>query len=159
MQNEEKVLMAVDLSLSNTGVAIFDLNENIVNISSISTDSKEEHPKRIRKIVDEILDLANKFKPMVIVLEKGFFRFAASSAALNRVQGAIMYVLHNYDMVFYSPSTIKKAVSGKGNSSKEIVKESVLKKYPDLTLNNLDESDACAIGMTYFIKGRDKEDG
>ena len=40
----------------------------------------------------------------------------------------------------------------KGDATKKQVQEIILKKYADIKFSNEDESDAFAVGLTYFIK-------
>lgn len=146
--------MALDLSLTNTGIAIFDNNQNIIHIDNATTDSKDCYPLRLKIIFDKIKELANKYLPSVVVIEKGFTRFHASTQALFRVQGVVMLALYNHLQVFYSPSTIKKCITGKGNASKDAVLQEVIKIYPDVEIKNTDQSDAIAVGITYFRKSK-----
>lgn len=154
MQNDNEYIMALDLSLTNTGIAIFDNNENVVYIDNAPTDSKDCYPLRLKAIFDKIRELANQYSPSVIVIEKGFTRFHASTQALFRVQGVVMLAVYNYLQIFYSPSTIKKCVAGKGNASKSAVLQEVVKIYPDVDIKNTDQSDAIAVGITYFRKSK-----
>lgn len=159
MQNEKKYIMALDLSLTNTGIAIFDNNENIVCIDNAPTNPKDDYPLRLKTIFDKIKLLAEQYLPSVIVIEKGFTRFHASTQALFRVQGIAMLALCDYKQIFYSPSTIKKYVAGKGNASKNTVLKKIIEIYPQIEIKNTDQSDAIAVGVTYFKKLKEgKED-
>jgi Holliday junction resolvasome RuvABC endonuclease subunit len=43
-------------------------------------------------------------------------------------------------------------VGGKGNMTKEEIYYAIKEKYPKVRLQNYDESDAFAVGLTYLIK-------
>jgi Holliday junction resolvasome RuvABC endonuclease subunit len=45
-------------------------------------------------------------------------------------------------------------VGGKGNLKKEQLRDIIYKKYDTIQFHNLDESDAFAIGMTYFLENK-----
>ena len=155
MQRKNGFIYGLDLSLSNSGVAICDdISKKFVHISSISTNSKDNYPDRLKTIADAIQELSGKYPPKIVVFESGFYRYPKSTQALYRVQGAVMYILSDYDQLFYPPSTIKKVVCGKGNASKELVQKSVLRQFPNLEFENMDQSDAVAVVITYL-----KEDG
>ena len=145
-------IWGLDLSLTSTGGAIFNFKGKPEHIFSIQTDSKMEYGCRLKTIVDHLLIVKKEFPTSTIVLENGFFRFVLSTEALYRVQGAVMYAFSDCNQIFYPPSTVKKTVAGKGTSKKEEVQRSVLDRYPDLVFANNDESDAVAVGLTYFIK-------
>ncbi len=152
MQNEEKVLMAVDLSLSNTGVAIFSLDGKPIKVISISTDSKKERGERLKEIADGIIEIKQGYNLEEIVIEQGFSRYALSTQALYNVQGVILYLLCEYPHFFYAPSTIKKVITGKGNASKAKVQEIVSEIFPDLKIEDNDQSDAVAAGIAHLIE-------
>jgi len=152
MQNEEKVLMAVDLSLSNTGIALFTYNGKPLKILSISTNSKEERSKRLREIGQAIIDIKNNYNLSEIVIEQGFYRYATSTQTLYQVQGVLLYLLHEYPHYFYAPSTIKKIVTGKGNASKLKVQEIISQVFPLLEFEDTDQSDAVAVALAHMIK-------
>jgi hypothetical protein len=45
---------------------------------------------------------------------------------------------------------IKIVVTGSGKADKDQVRKSVLKQWKDIVINNDDESDSLAVGLTYF---------
>jgi Holliday junction resolvasome RuvABC endonuclease subunit len=150
--------MALDLSLSNTGIAIFDEEENVIELGSAPTNRKDSYAVRLKTIADRVQYFASKYLLSTVVIERGFTKFHASTQALFRVQGAVMLVLYKYPQIFYSPTTIKKCLSGKGNASKDLILEKVLKIYPTVEVSNTDESDAIAVGVTYFKKMKEEEE-
>ena len=150
-------ILCLDLSLSCTGVAIFDKNQNVIFTDTIPTDSKDEYAYRLKIIADKIDYLATRYPPSVVVIERGFSRYHLSSEALWRVQGVAILMLWEYKQIFYSPSTVKKCLTGRGNSSKDEVKGAVLKIYPNLKIETNDISDAIGLGITYFRKGDSDE--
>ena len=147
-------IIALDLSLSNTGVCIFDENENPVEVFSVKTDSKLSHALRLKTIADAFLDIRSKHKIDKIIIEKGFSRFNVSTQVVFMVHGIAQYIFCDYEQIYIAPSTVKKIVSGKGNSDKKVLAGFVKEVYPSLVFKNEDESDAVAIGLAYFM-GRD----
>jgi crossover junction endodeoxyribonuclease RuvC len=151
-KNIDNYIYAFDLSLSNSGVCIFDENGNPIKILSIPTSSKQEHKDRLKQIGDELLKLRKKYKTNLIILESGFSRHAASTQAIFKVVGMVQYLFSDATQITYAPSSIKKIVTGSGRSEKSIVQESVLKMFPYLKFKNEDESDAVSVGLAYFIE-------
>lgn len=154
----EYYLWALDLSLSNTGVAIFNDDGFLMINFSIPTTPKIDTQKRL-KVIGDTLSEYRKFYPCkTIVIENAFSRFNIATQMLYRVRGLCEYLFSDCLIVGYSPNKIKKAITGNGKSDKEEVKKFVVEKYPNLILSDYDCTDAVAIGITYFInKGLENE--
>jgi len=148
----KKYVWGLDLSLSNSGMAIFTMQGIPKVCFNIPTSPKLIYSQRLKIIGDKILETIETYPPSIIVFEQGFYKFIRATQALYRVQGTVMYLLADCEQYFYSPATIKKVVVGSGRASKEEVKTKIEKLYPDLIVSNLDQSDAVATGLTYFIK-------
>lgn len=145
-------LMALDLSLANTGVAIFNLNTLACEyVGSIKPPSNKTTGEKLYFIAKRLIELQNEYKLRVVVLERGFHRFYNATATLYRVHGVANMVLRKYKQVYYPPKTIKAEIV-KGNASKIQVRKAIEKKFPDVKFANEDESDAFAIGLCYLIK-------
>jgi crossover junction endodeoxyribonuclease RuvC len=149
---EEKYIYACDISLSNTGLAIFSENGNPVKITSISTNSKDKHPQRLKVIADSILELRKVYSPLVMIYESGFYRFSISTKAIYKCIGLIEYLFNNVNQYSYAPSTIRKVVCGSGRANKDDVEKVVSRIFPYLSFENQDQSDACAVGLCYFME-------
>ena len=152
MKDDEKVILGVDLSLSNTGVAIFSVNGKPLKVMSISTNSKQERSERLREIGQAIIEIKNNYNLLEVAIEQGFYRYATSTQTLYQVQGILLYLLYDIPCHFYAPSTIKKVVTGKGNASKAKVREIVSEIFPDLQFEDSDQSDAVAVVIAHLIK-------
>jgi len=141
----------LDLSMSNTGISIFDLNGNIKKITNIKTNNKETHGLRLKCIANKILEMIIEFPPEKIIIERGFSRFNISTAVLYRTHGVINYLLCDYEQIYYTTKTIKKIILN-GSATKQQIGDKILSVYPDISFENNNESDSCAVGITYFIK-------
>jgi Holliday junction resolvasome RuvABC endonuclease subunit len=145
-------LYALDISMENTGVAIFDLNTyDPIHITSIATKKKDSHGKRLYHIAHELIALKKQYPPNKVVIERGFSRFNTSTQVIYRVHGLINFLFHDVEQVYYPPKKIKEAII-KGDASKKLVRQVIEKKYPDIEFANEDESDAVSIGLCYLIK-------
>lgn len=146
-------IWGLDLSMSNTGISVFDLNGNIKKITSIKTNDKDSHGQRLKVIADKMLNLLDEFTPSKVIIERGFAHFNTATSVLYRVHGLVNYLLADYEQIYYSPKEIKKTIL-KGNATKQQIMDKILSVYPDIKFENYDESDSCAVGITYFIKER-----
>jgi Holliday junction resolvasome RuvABC endonuclease subunit len=149
---EINYIIALDLSLSNTGVCVFDKEGNPIELLSISTDNKMLQQERLRIIGDKFLEIKKKYNIDIMILESGFSKFNISTQAIYRVHGIACYLFSDCEQKTYAPSTVKKIITGNGKSDKKIVQEHVKKIYPDLEIKNNDQSDACAIGICWLLE-------
>lgn len=143
---------ALDLSLSNSGISIFDEFGNIIYIDSIPTTAKDNTAVRLHLIADKLLDIKKNYPPLKIIFEKSFHRFNISTEQIYRVVGVVEYLFWDVDKIYYASTTVKKEVASKGNSKKNDVEKIIKEKYPNIKFKNLDESDSFAVGLTYFYK-------
>lgn len=152
-------IYALDLSLSNIGLAIFDKGGNIVKITSKMSNPKDSIGLRLRTLLDFLIDMDNQYKASKIIIERGFTQFNNATHQLYRVHGVVNCLFAKQDQIYYPPTTVKKKVTGNGKADKKEVKNKLYKEYPGITFRNDDESDAVAIGLTFFIKEIWKKDG
>lgn len=149
--DDNKCVIAMDLSLSNSGVCVFDKCGNPLKLYSIPTSGKEEHGLRLKTIGASLVNIRKEYSIDVAVFEKGFTRFSNSTQAIFKVVGVASYIFYDCTQLFYPPSTVKKIVCGKGNVGKDEVEEEMRKLFPHLDFSNQDESDAVSIGYAYFL--------
>ena len=147
----KKYIIALDLALSRTGATVFSNDAKIISALSVDTKSEKTHPKKLKVIADFLLDLKDKYPPEKVILERGFYRFAGSTQAVYKVFGVAQYLFWEFPQILYPPMTVKKVVGGKGNMKKVELREIIEKKY-NVSFENDDESDSCAVGLCYFIK-------
>jgi len=89
---EEEYVIALDLSLSNSGVCIFEKSGKPVEVCSISTSPKQSRGERLKTIADRLYELKNKYKIIAVATESSFSRFNASTQAIYMTQGISAYV-------------------------------------------------------------------
>ena len=152
--NQETYVWALDLSLKCTGIAIFTNDGECVETLSIETNPENTTQKRLGKIGNDIIELKKKYSPIKAILEQGFSRFNTSTQQLFRVHGVINYLLMEVEQVYYPATKVKSIVGGKGNLKKDALRDIIRQRYNTVEFHNLDESDAFAIGMTYFLENK-----
>ena len=140
--------------MENTGVTIFNLETmQPIHISSIPTNKKHTHGKRLYIIGQELIELKDKYTPSVVAIERGFSRFNTSTQVIYRVHGLINYLFHDVEQIYYPPKKVKEAIV-RGDATKKFVRQMIESKYPDIVFENEDESDAFAIALTYLIENK-----
>lgn len=144
-------IYAFDLSLSCSGVVIFDEMGNPVHVTSIPTNEKLGTALRLKHIATELLTLRELYPPKRIILERAFSRFNQATAALYRVHGVVNMLFWDVEQIYYTPKDIK-ATLVRGNATKAQLAEKIKQKYNQVVFQNDDESDAFAVGLTYFLK-------
>ncbi len=161
-----KYIYAFDLSMDDSGVVIFDLEANPIHIESIKTNSKQSHGERLKCMSDRLIELRKKYDTDLIIIERGFNRFNTATAVIYRVHGLINFMFYDCEQIYYPPKKIKSAILN-GNATKKQVREEIKKMYPDVEFSKIEkknkktkkvsveenenESDAFAVGLTYFM--------
>lgn len=150
MEGKHQYIYGLDLSMSDTGVTIFD-GDKPVFVGSIATNPKKTHGERLKEIYDFLSFLKDKYTPDVVCIERGFNRFNKSSEAVWKTHGIVNLLFYDKEMVYYSPTTVKATLVG-GKASKEELENKILELYPDVKFRNNDESDSFAIVLTHLYK-------
>jgi Holliday junction resolvasome RuvABC endonuclease subunit len=149
---KETFVHALDLSLNSTGVCIFTNDGRLMKAQTIDTHALGETKLKLNMIGKEFIRLGKLYPPSVVVIEQGFTLYNASTQMIFRVHGMANYIYCQYEQIYYPATTVKKTVGGKGNMTKEEIRAVILKEHPEIKFYSLDESDAYAIGLTYFIQ-------
>ena len=150
MEGKHQYIYGLDLSMSDTGVTIFD-GDKPVFVVSIATNPKKTHGERLKEIYDFLSFLKDKYTPDVVCIERGFNRFNKSSEAVWKVAGIVNMLFYEVAQVYYSPNEVKAALVN-GKASKEELENKILELYPDVNFRNNDESDSFAIVLTHLYK-------
>ena len=151
----ETYVYALDLSLNSTGVCIFTNDGKIVEIMTIDTHKEKETKFKLKLIGDDFNKLIKTYPPEVVVIEQGFTRFNASTQAILRVHGLVNYLFCDYKQIYYPATTVKKTIGGKGNMTKEELQQIIINDNKNIEFDNFDESDAYAVGLTYFANKKE----
>jgi len=148
----EKYVYALDLSQNSSGVCIFTNDGKFVRAFTIDTNGEKETKLKLKIIGNKFKEIAKEYPPDIIILEQGFTLYNPSTQAIFRVHGLVNFLFADFEQIYYPASTVKKVVGGKGNMTKEEIYYAIKEKYPKVRLQNYDESDAFAVGLTYLIK-------
>lgn len=148
-------IIAFDLSLSNTGIVIFDDAGKCQKLISIDTHKEETHSLKLRKIEKIMRKIKKEYKPKLIVIEESFTRFNKSTQAIYKVRGITDLIFWDVPQICYQSTTVRKEVLGKGNAKKKELQDFILENYPDINFEDLDQSDAYGLALCYFKKSRE----
>ncbi len=151
-------IISIDPGYERLGIAILDKDkkekESLIFSECFKTSAKEEHPERLAKIQNRIIEIINQFSPEEMAIESLFFNTNQKTALLvAETRGTIISTAKNAGLkIFeYSPQQIKMAVTGMGNSDKNsVIKMLTLIIKINKEIKYDDEFDAIACGITHI---------
>ncbi|MBI4962464.1 MAG: hypothetical protein HY913_04245 [Desulfomonile tiedjei] len=154
------IVIALDLSLTCTGMAVY--NSGNRDWTSIKTSPKMLRHERYQQIAVTVVNAASKGS--LAFLEDyayGVGPAASQLSTLSELGGVVKYRLWQATGIYpiaIAPATIKKFVTGKGNSKKEQMLLHVYKKY-GLEFATNDECDAyCLLDLALTALGHSHRD-
>lgn len=151
-------ILGIDPGLNRTGYGLLHAHEGKVVLDEggvIGTKPDQPLADRVHEIATEVRELINEWSPEVMVIEQVFSlgKNPKSAILLAHLRGALLYAARDADLqvVHYSPTEIKKLLTGHGRASKEqmqlvIKSELGLAKVP----RPHDVADALAIALCYL---------
>lgn len=156
----DNLYLGLDLSLSCPAFAVIGVKAGkpyLVEKSHVKTSSKQWHGVRLLKIEAELQRYLLKYDFDAIAREKGFSRHNTTTQALFKVVGVSDLTVargNGTPIVDIAPTTVKRVIAGNGKASKDEVADGVSALLEDnsVTFTTDDESDACAVALTYLIE-------
>lgn len=165
------IILAMDLSLSSPGFAILALEHNgreyvpiVLESSAIKTRQAAKHGEKLTQIQAEVKRYFIMYQPVMVVREKSFSRFAASTQAIYKVNGVCDLTVYGFghkEMGEIATTSVKKLVAGSGKASKEEVADAAFIRlqienkheyYTDKGVLIDDKTDALAVGLAHYIE-------
>ena len=129
------ISLGIDISLTGTGIAVLDDGKGVyrgVIRSKPSGKKPLDELWRLLKINKEIASYIDKYKPEIIAIEG--LAFMAKGTSLVQL-AALNYMVRREALerdttfVIVAPSSLKKLVTGKGNSQKDQMMLETYKRY------------------------------
>ncbi len=149
-------ILGVDPGLHITGYAILDEME-LVNCGKIHL--KGDWKESLFEASESLKEKVKELRPDEVALESSFAGVnPSSSLKLAHLRGAIIYMsmlfgLRVYD---YSPATVKKSITGKGDASKTEVRNYIRRIFRQV--EGYDEADAVAVAFAhYLVRSHDRK--
>ncbi|MEK7552456.1 MAG: crossover junction endodeoxyribonuclease RuvC [Patescibacteria group bacterium] len=156
------IILAIDPGYDRMGIAVLEKEnsekEELLFSECFSPTKNIVKEKRILEIGQKIDELIKNYHPSELVIEDIFFgKNLKTAVAVAEVRGVIIYEASKAGLCInqFTPSQIKTAITGNGKSDKTQVEFMVSKlinmkgKKPKFD----DESDAIAVGLTFFAYG------
>lgn len=156
--NKDKYILCIDASLSCTGYAVFDYDENLIETGHIDTHlikckNKEIHSEKLLFIFNSLNVLSKKYDFNLVLQERSFVQHNTTTKILHKVVGVIELLFNKLDIILISPQSTKCLLCRKDATKEDMIKAVNFNLGSDLTDDN--ESDAAALGIYYFSKKRD----
>lgn len=150
--SEPIYILGIDPGSINLGFGIVCLNQQQVSYVThgVVTNSKLDPNQRLAFIRDELDQILEKYKPQMAAIEKVFLgKNPQSVFRLGLARGVAISCIarHPVEIFEYSPTQMKKIMTGSGHAAKETVARAVKNL---LKLNIELEFDAAdALGLAY----------
>lgn len=111
---------------------------------------------KLSLISSKTKELVAKYQPLhkQVFVEEGFTKYNKETQSLYAARGAFESELGSYDIVSFSPATIKKNIAGHGQATKELVAKKICKTFDvgEDYFETDNESDAVAVGYVGYLK-------
>lgn len=150
-------ILGVDPGLEITGYGVIDACNRQIKLKEagvIKTSHKQNLQDRLIEIYDNLIEVIEETSPNAAIIEKLYshYKHPVTSILMGHVRGIVYLAIKKSNIsLFECPAkTVKKALTGNGNASKEQVGRMVqaylnLKKPPE----PVDISDALALAMSH----------
>lgn len=155
----ERVILGIDPGTTILGygvIATKGKKMSLVDLNVLNLTKIENHPLKLKKIFETLLELIEKYQPDELAIEAPFFgKNVQSMLKLGRAQGVAMAAALYRDIpIFeYLPKKIKQSVTGNGNASKEQVAAMMEHLLEFKFSGKLDATDGLAAAVCHFLQG------
>jgi len=119
------LVMGIDPGLSRCGYGVVRQKGRVVEAMAagiIRTDKREPIPRRLHEFQNELVELLDAYRPDAVAIEQVLFQVNVRTAmGVGQASGVAMAaaVGAGAEVFEYSPTQIKKAVTGWGGADKE----------------------------------------
>jgi crossover junction endodeoxyribonuclease RuvC len=154
----DRIILGVDPGTTIMGYGLIRCEGKkmiLLNHGTLMLSKYKDNMMKLKHILDRSLELIENWKPDELAIESQFHgKNVQSMLKLGRAQGiSIAAALYKDVPVFeYAPKSIKQAITGNGNASKEQV-AAMLERLLGLTepTRYLDATDGLAVAVTHFF--------
>lgn len=158
---KDQIIIGIDPGTIFMGYGILRIQKGKPHLEAMGIlrlDRFTSHYERLLKIQEGVEALINRYHPDAMALEAPFYhKNIQTTLKLGRAQGAAMVAGLKYDLLVheYSPRSIKKAITGHGDASKEQVAnmlQHLLGISKASLMDHLDATDGVAVALTHHIQ-------
>lgn len=161
------IVLGIDPGSHVTGFGVIERvsgGERLLDTGVIRVSKEPTHQLRLKRIYEGLCELIALHKPDFCAVEMPIYgNNAQSMLKLGRAQATAMLAALNHEIpvVEYSPSQVKKSVTGNGGASKEQVRYMVASILSIETAETivLDATDALAVALCHAHRGPDSVGG
>ena len=154
-----KKILGIDADSKKIALVCLRENGDRDSHMSLISDKKADNVQRLVDLISLFEKWVEIIKPDKVYIEESIFiQNYLTSRSISEVIGNIKLVLAKakIDFKMVPVTTWKKNAVGKGNASKEEVKQFIVKKYPDFGEESQDICDATAIAL-FGVKEESKD--
>lgn len=126
-----------------------------VLIDTIAPKARLERPQRLYEIFRVLSNVFLKHRPVAVFVERAYVaRDPQAAIALGEARGIVAVAAGQVGARFVdlAPSTAKKAVAGRGDADKALVRRMVERMLDTEILGRLDSSDAAALAVAGALR-------
>ena len=150
-------ILGIDPSLRRTGWGLVKCLDNTIEHIAhgvIKTSDKMSTDKRLYNLQKDALELLANYLPDVICVEETYCGInPITTLKLGFASGALLSAIGstNKEVFMYPTRKVKQIVTQNGSSSKDEVRDCVVKFLKLEDIDNLDSSDALAVAITHYL--------
>lgn len=154
--------LGIDPGLNRTGYAVLERRPNgprLVEGGVLRSTRENSLHHRVRELASGLREVIEDCKPEIVALEQVFTHAQNPRTALMmaHARGAILLTLADADLpvIDYSPTQVKKLLTGSGRASKEQIQHAVkaeLKLKSILEPNDVADAAAMALCLYHSVK-------
>lgn len=161
------IVLGVDPGSHVTGFGVIERTEQgerLLDTGVIRVSKLPNHPLRLKTIYEGLCELIALHHPDTCAVEMPVYgNNAQSMLKLGRAQATAMLAAlnHQIPVAEYTPTQVKKSVTGNGSASKEQVRYMVatILKIEDAGRIVLDATDALAVALCHMHRGPESAGG
>ena len=164
---ESQIILGIDPGSQLLGYAFMEVvPRKRPQLLSIDMRKLEKSTAKLQYIFEALQKLIDVYQPTSAAIEAPFYgKNVQAMLKLGRAQGTAMVavVCKGIEIVEYSPRTVKKAVTGKGNATKEQLAGMLPHLVKgDINTAFLDATDALGVAFCHYLQtqtsvGKDKK--
>ena len=154
-----KIILGIDPGTNVMGYGLIKVEGSeltLIEFSDISLKKYDDHYLKLKYIFSGLTQIIEKYNPDEISLESTFFgKNVQSMIKLGRAQGIAISagIYKNIPIFEYAPLKIKKALTGRGSSSKEQVAKMVMRFLnTEIKYKYIDCMDALAVAICHSMQ-------
>ena len=151
------VILGIDPGLTRCGVAVIEASPGRTGVMHyvdvIRSEPNLSTVERIGVIAESLLELFSKYPIEAVALERVFSQANVRSVmGVAQISGVVFYIAHQQQLpiALYTPTQVKKAVTGHGRATKQQVGSMVMKLFNLAEMPKpADAADALAIALCH----------